>query len=622
MNTIIKKKKIILLPSDDQFIREINNKLDNDEQCSWIYLGKNVITYQKVGKILNPFHEAISYGEELQRLARENREKYIEFIGTINARQTSPFWWLTSLSEKNPFISDVFLHFCYLLLINQHITTNPVNLLIITESAGLLKSLSKNLQNRPDIELLTFEHRFADWLSSARKTGRRIYFKSDYLFSSIYRLVLSRFFGTINRKIRPEFSKKPGVIIYSWADSRSFIKKSKYSEIITGNLGEDLNNNGITISYLVNILPTIRYHHAIKELLKRTDTFYLLEEFITISDIIKSFRINRFQRINERKIPLWNDLDVLDVILEEIKNNQCTNRSNRAYLYLQASKRMIDQISFTTFIYPFENHIWEKMVCIGMKQKKPGIFLSSYAHSIVNPMYLPYSVSIKELDIIPLPDRIIVNGKRSREVLINSGFQETDIIIAGAVRYPDTLHCTISSGIQIKKEIPVLLVASPAGISESIELTEKIIRTFTDTIGLQIIIKPHPINPIEKILKYLPDLPPHITVDNTPIDKLLDVADLLIYMDTTVSIQALFRGIPVLHIKSELNIDINPLEGYENIPSVSHPHEIRDIAINLINSREEHCKKYQAIASDFFEPVHDNYIGLFLGTDKNEVTDL
>lgn len=210
----------------------------------------------------------------------------------------------------------------------------------------------------------------------------------------------------------------------------------------------------------------------------------------------------------------------------------------------------------------------------------------------------------------------MVHSTKTRELLINSGFKDIEIVLAGNIRYNEKV-VKLKELQKNSKEKKIILLPLTAGIMDSLELIYKINAAFKDNNTIQIILKPHPVLPLSKLQKNLPPFPSHITFEIKKIEDLLDIADLVIYTETAVSIQALAQGIPVLHIQSDVRIDMNPLEGYECIPSVSTPEEMYSAAKRLMKEKDGKQEQYMRIASEFFEEGERDLVEIFCGQVSN-----
>ncbi|MDG6251207.1 hypothetical protein, partial [Methanocalculus sp.] len=155
MSECIPKPTITLVYADRELIKRYTQNNPPDTIISWLYLGKNVLLCEDITKILGGMYHRIMIGGELQNTARNFRQEFIDYVGKMNNAHAmgDTCWWLTSISEKNPYVSDLFLNFCYLHVGIKHIKESKQDLIIIFESTALMKSICKNCIKEEYIEL-------------------------------------------------------------------------------------------------------------------------------------------------------------------------------------------------------------------------------------------------------------------------------------------------------------------------------------------------------------------------------------------------------------------------------------------------------------------------------------
>lgn len=250
--------------------------------------------------------------------------------------------------------------------------------------------------------------------------------------------------------------------------------------------------------------------------------------------------------------------------------------------------------------------MWEKMLYLGIRQSDKKCQLIGYAHSVISPMYLFYSLAESERNIAPLPDVILVNGQLAKDRLSDAGFDERKIVICGAYRYGSMKYAAANP--DTVKDRKSILIIPTSGFDETIELIDKVIAAFSETKGITVTIKPHPQVPADKITRIFPKLPPQFLFSLDPVEKLLNTTDLVIFTESAASIEALAQHIPVLHIRSDLRIDMNIFEGIEPIQSVAMPEDIEKISLELLLDSSIFNDRYDEIARAFFAPAERNVI--------------
>ena len=577
----------------------------------WMYLGKDIARSTHAAQIIGDRCQRMNIGEHLQRTAINCRQEYIDFVGRLGQRFSGDMrWWLTSLSERNPFVSDVFLHLCYVTLAVETARIARKDLLIVCESYELLQSLYKNLHVLPNVNTRVYGPGPGGRVNAFSKhltweILQKIWFVSRFGC----RRLLARVSSARRKRLR---TAKPGsmhAFIHSWTDARSFTDDDAYRDVYFGTLPRELKKRDVSICYLAEILPTVWFPRVLRRLMMAQENIVLLEDCITFTNILQAAMVHQ-QTLRNDDIPPFGNLDVSDLVNGEIVRDRLNTRSEQAYLCYCASRTIGKRYEPQVFIYAFENHIWEKMFCMGLNSFSPETKTVGYAHTIVNPMYTCYTCSEYEKEAMPLPDRIIVNGERPKKILAESGFDQEKLWISGSLRNPRLGFLQVDCR-EIRRP-PSVLVAASASINESLELIHKIYAAFRDTDDISLLIKLHPTVTREMIDPDLPLLPEHIRITETPMDKLLSEVDLMIYMSTSASVEALARGLPVLHIKSDCSIDMDVFSSYDNIPSVSKPKEILAETRKLLVGGSMAYDEAQAILQELFAPVRENVVDVFL----------
>ena len=217
---------------------------------------------------------------------------------------------------------------------------------------------------------------------------------------------------------------------------------------------------------------------------------------------------------------------------------------------------------------------------------------------------------------MPLPHKILTVGHETKRILEKYGNFPENILDDGcALRYERLL----GEKIRKRKKEKKILVALPIGSNASINLINLLLNVFGKKIQFSVIIKSHPVTPIEKILsKNKINLPDHFkTVKNVDIYKLLNDADILIYNETTVAMEALMLGIPVIYADISNYYDGDRLFTCRHLKwsantSVELEKAINDIYnmdIYEFEKQQDSSRKYM---KRYFLPITDNRLKKFI----------
>jgi hypothetical protein len=609
----MKKDRNILIISAP--LARIKTAISEDKQLSsfqWVYFGKNVKFGIELESDLGK-KTRFGIGDLLQETARTYRQEYIDYIGELakyaSKQQEMGCWWLTSLSEKNPFVSDVYLYFCYIKIFQNITTTIKNNLVIICEDGEIANSLYLNivLKSEESIRLIDensgIYHDISHHLLSLKK-------KIWFLFYYSYRKSIASFFSVFREKMVFDVSGKQVVCIHAFTDIRSITSSHHYQNAYIPKIGAELEKRNIPYFYLIDVLPTISFYLVCKKMIKYPENYCFVEEFFSFYDIIRALRSISKITYSWDSVQSMAGIKMGSILSQELKRDRLNTRSEASFLRY-CSGKTISAFSLRTFVYIFENHMWEKMFCKVLKKESPATLIVGYAHTVVNPMYTCYTTSDKERSQVPLPDRIVVNGPNAKSVLEKSGFPEHSIEVLGALRYSNLKKRPFEK--KVFHENLTILVALSTSVSNSIEILCKIISSLGNVRDIKIIIKCHPTIPFESIFPHIGNIPGNFDIRDDPVGDLLLKADVLIYSESTVCVEALALGVPVINIKSDYTIDMNILAGIPGILSLSSADEILD-ALYTVTSPESlrRFNEIQSVVNEIFAPLRDDFIEILI----------
>ena len=579
------RKKIFLLSSGTPALKHLKQTTDPGSEYTWVYLGKNVGTSRKIQQFLGDNFRRLFIGDLIQETARAARKEYIEFTGALLSSTHSPIWFLSSLSERSPFISTFLLFYSYVEAGKRLVGQIPAgSLVIICESSAVLDTLAKAIseyQETCSIEVINTDAGKKTALCSRilRKTLKKCWFISR--FTS--RIFIARLFRAVKGHSNLEFFReKQFIVLHSWTDARSFKTSGRFTNTYFGEIGEALEKKWPSFLYLSDVLPTYWYPRAVLKHLKGGNNVYLMEEFLSIKDLLTASIISSRDYPVPSEVPLFRNMDVSALVNDEIERDRLDTRLEQTLLYSCASKRLCRLFDVGLFLYTFEHHIWEKMFCQAIKKVKPSATIAAYAIIFINSMYTCYSLSEADRSEAPLPDVIFVSGEQGRSMLIQSGFKGEMIQVGGAIRYPNFLSHVVE---REKVEGNSILVAPSGELNSSLELIYKAMDAFSGYPDAHVTIKCHPTIPYSLLSRFLPPLPDSFSVTDTPIERLLPESDLVLYTESTVCVEAAAAGVPILHVRSDHLLDINIFEHNPAVPSCSDPKEIRKQSEEILRGK-------------------------------------
>jgi hypothetical protein len=187
------------------------------------------------------------------------------------------------------------------------------------------------------------------------------------------------------------------------------------------------------------------------------------------------------------------------------------------------------------------------------------------------------------------------------------------IFVTGAFRYPD-LERKIRG--DHGKPYRSILVALPGSLYEAVELAMKSFRALGGVPHIRLVLKAHPTVPAGLLAPRLPPLPANACFSDESPGDLLARADLVLYTSTTLAVEAAARGVPVIHVKSDLLIDRNVLEGFPDIPSCGDPAELRSSVLEILEHPDFSAMAGGMDVKGFFLPWSEESLKVFYLRDE------
>lgn len=514
-----------------------------------------------------------------ENLTSESKDKfmhdYIDMIGKLSNKYNSIYWWATTISSKNPFISELY--------------SNTFNYCQIDVD-------SPPRQNG---------------VSSAR-CFINIFFV--YPLMGIYRKYLAHKY--LDKRIKNEVKpQEKYYVLRSWFYDKSISSNMDYADSYFGGLPQYLVHRHKNLIVIAGIMGNSSV--LIKKMAKCEDILIIPQEyFIRYLDYIlipiKTF-LNRI-KIDTRCI--LGGVDVTDLIKEELKRNYRIFEIKSNIIYYYYIKRLIEQINIDTFVFTFENHSWEKMSVLAFKKYSPKTKTIGYQHASISKSYLNFFPSEFEKAIIPLPDKIISLGTETKRILEKYGRYPEDRIRVGCALRFEYLH---NSKKFDRKKRNFIFVPLTISKYESTKLINFIHNSLSADKKYKVILRSHPATPFSGIEKELGFKLSENFQASTNVSMLDDFekSDIVLYTGTTVCMEALMMGLPVIHIDLGEPISVDPLFGCDYLKwTVKHPDELIPAIDDIYNLDEDEFKHQQKLArkyvENYFLPVTDERMEEFL----------
>lgn len=606
--------RVIIFNNSDRLRGFLMNLGDiSKEEGAYIYLGSN-----RDNSLTELLEEKgfIEYKKRYYDSTYKDRffRNYIDLIGKIGQRYNSVYWWATITASKNRFTNTIIPLLHQLNIIEDLVEHMPYKkLIIINPPEALTRAIKKLLKNK-GIEWVTFEtkrtvlHRYV--ISNLRFLARAFLFVLRMGYKRYYsRKILGKVFESkINKGI-------PYYVIKTFIYNKSFDDKGGYNDSFFGVLPEYIGRRKDLI-IIANILGD--YRECTRKIKENKDFIIIPIEFLfSYYEIVLTAIKVLLNRVKLKEEATFFAKDVSDIVNAELFLYYEDTWILYDFLHYYAIKNLARRVSVDTFLLTYENTPWEKMCVMALRKYSPESKIIGYQHNVIPLAAANMFISKFEKDIIPIPDKIITTGEFTRHILQRYGSMDKEKIVTGcALRYENLFH------IKVKKRsfLRTILVAL-LGVPEESKMVNYIVSEMKDNASFKVIIRPHPALPYEmiedKILYDLKDFPFFSLSNGSSLEDEIDKSDVVIYSGSTVGVEALMMGKPIIHFDAGHVFSFDPLFECKDFKWTVTESESLLKAIELIYrlSDEEFYslqKKGRDYVEDYFHSISDKELEKFV----------
>lgn len=526
------------------------------EEGAYIYLGSN-----RDNSLTELLEEKgfIEYKKRYYDSTYKDRffRNYIDLIGKIGQRYNSVYWWATITASKNRFTTTI-VPLLHQLEIIEDLVENMLykKLIIINPPEAITQAMKKLLKNK-GIEWMAFEtkrsvlHGYV--ISNLRFLAREFLFALRMGYKRYYsRKILGKIFESkIDKGI-------PYYVIKTFIYDRSFNNKGDYNDSFFGVLPENIGRRKDLI-IIANILGD--YRECTRKIKENKDFVIIPIEFLlSYHEIVLTIIKVLLNRVKLKEEAVFFTKDVSDIVNAELSLYYEDTWILFEFLHYYATKNLARRVSVDTFLLTFENNPWEKMCIMALRKYSPESKIIGYQHNAIPLAAANMFISKFEKEIIPIPDRIITVGDAPKRIMEQYGsVKERQVVSGCALRYSYLFELQQHSERTYFKQILLVL----EGIYEVYHMVNYILKELKDFPEYNVKIRTHPVLPLENIRDKISndiDLYPHFSISkNTSLEKDILESDIVMYWGSTVALEALFMGKPLINFDNGSLFSYDPL---------------------------------------------------------------
>ncbi|HSP16239.1 MAG TPA: hypothetical protein VLV78_15940 [Thermoanaerobaculia bacterium] len=462
--------------------------------------------------------------DSFRRVSLALRQPFLDFVASVGQQQGDRMGWISSsFAWKDPDASDLFLLICYLKLVKS-LTGEAMTVLI--EDRWLHATLTG----------------YSPWRSKLALLARGFFSRAHWLFR-----IVREYVSFLPYKRRFETKEHHDVLLYSLPHPRCFDSEVGWNDPFLGELDSILAAGGHSVGRLI---PADPLGYA-SELAPRAKYVHPLILELSVARLLSS--LTALWRPNLSHVPKVSELDVSLLALREWwmdlgRSVWCQHR-----LFYECALRLMQKRRPASVIFPFENQPWEKMLVSAAREA--GVRSIGYQHSTAPQFFLPYFLGKGEAESVPLPDVVLTTGRQQARLLIDGGTPADRTAVAGSLRYQH-IHRPLERGARAgtSKKVLVVTTHDPSLTSSLLEALANAFPDRGEASGLSLFYRPHPTLPISQTA-----LASWMTPVTGDLTSQLPHFDVVVNGGTTVGVEALFLGIPVVQYQADVLVDVDPM---------------------------------------------------------------
>jgi len=545
-------------------------------------------------------------------------QAYVDLIGRLGRQYNSIYWWVTFTASKNRFVSrlsqNLFLFYSLTSALKQNPDKNTVLINPPEEICGSIKQYC--LEHSIDFRML---HNSTDSvLESLKHAAELILNTMLFIFDSWRKISLAR------RHLDKKFAREvpPAIkyyVIRSWFYESSINQNHEYRDSFFGRLPEHLVRRGKKLLVVAGILGD--YRTIVTKIANQNSYLIIPQElFLQYTDPLKAIFATCTHQIRVKGKIDFEGYDVSDLVRVEIEKNfrsEIFRVLLSDYMHYYWMKRLLNRVKVDTFTTTCENNPWERMCIMALRQHSPETRILGYQHTVAPQASANMFVSQYEKDIIPMPDRILTVGMAPRKIMERYGdYTAGQVQEACALRFEYLFN--IRPGPRTRSNHILLALE---GVFEVYQMVNYVLRELKDATSYSVKIRTHPVLPLSHIrhkLHYDVSSLPHVSLsENTPLKDDLEESDMVIYWGSTVALEALMLGKPVINFDAGDALSYDPLFECHHLKwTVNKQMNLVEVIEKIYNMSDEEYERQLKLAreylSDYFYEITEERLDRFL----------
>ncbi|MEF2230131.1 MAG: hypothetical protein V3571_04315 [Pseudodesulfovibrio sp.] len=291
------------------------------------------------------------------------------------------------------------------------------------------------------------------------------------------------------------------------------------------------------------------------------------------------------------------------------------------YLHRAVARTIAGRFRVEGAVMTFEGNGWERMLALGLKEGQPGVRVTGYQHSVVCPAGAGVFPGGFEAANGPLPDLVLTTGNIPAEIIRSYGaFPPERVKAACALRY-EYLRGLGPAARRTADVGPFTVLVAPEGMAEAVDLVRYALGQAARCPDVRFRIRTHPLTPLRSYLDAIGcslESYPNVAASGcAEVAEDITQCDALLYWGSTVALEGLMIGVPLIHYDRGDLLSYDPLFRFDafkwtvgrETPLADVLREIRELDPAVWDRLSRDGRAY---VERYFLPVTEDGLALFL----------
>ncbi len=516
---------------------------------------------------------------------REGIARFSRWMSRLNRINASFGWWVFTSTARNLLSSSLGMSVVRVFALENLARSGTPRLIRVSgTSAGERLAIER---------LLHAEHpKFARAMRRFMTAGASLW-AACRAFAQ-----LARIYSAFSRaRVRPG-SRKVDVVLFTYVHAPVRAGVDAYF----GNLADMLRRQDGSLHVKLLAYVSAPYRKRLREMESIAGSPYVAAlDYLRLSDYAAA-AWSTLRRLARPGTLVTGDagLDILEPLLQRALIRDVSHREYLAtVLTARAAKRFVSECGVTRFIYLYESKAVERAILIALRELPTPPRLIAYQHTSVTPRHINLLLEPDERDSIPLPDRIVTLGEVTKAYLEENGRYPAGLLRVGcALRQQWPAQTTTK---RVSGSAPRVLLALSSSRRELEAATAFMIAVKDRLPQLELGIRAHVEFPLSQLSASLrARVEEHAAeLSASPLADNLRWCDIVAYVSSTVSVEALLWGRPVVKLTVD-PVDADPLLGAPPLRWVAaNPDEFVRIVADLSSLPERELDSGATAARDY-----------------------